>query len=882
MGIKRSLFEQKIKLLLRQVRATVQRHISIIILAVLFLVTAILPSTAHMVTGNLLAQASLNAENLVEQGKALYEAEKFNDAVKILQQAAAAFAGSGDKLGQAMTLSNLSLAYQQLGLWKEAEGAIAQSLNLLQHLERSQERAGILAQTLDVQGRLHLTRGQTENALNSWQQAADIYKKLGDRVKLVRNHINCAQALQVLGFYNRAENILDEVKQTLQNIPDASVRVEGFRSLGDVLRLLGKLRESEEILKESLKVAESLRSNQVISEVLVSLGKTARAQKNPQAALNFFQQAAALSPPINTRIELLLNRFSLLLETQQFRAATDLLPQTQSEINKLPPSRMAVYARINLAQNLARLKKEIKNHSNKNINTPSWLDIAQLLAPAVQQAKSLQDKRAESYATGTLGSLYEQTEQLSHAFDLTEKALFTAQAIDAPDITYQWQWQLGRLLKQKGDIKGAIAAYQVAFRTLQSLRSDLVAINPDIQFSFTESVEPVYRELVDLQLQSKGNLETTSQNLTQARDVIESLKLAELNNFFRSACLEPIVKLDEVLSQDENAAVIYPIILPDRLEVILTLPGQNKLRQYTTKIPRDQVESIITSLRSSLLDVAGTSQVKEQSQKIYEWLIRPAEVELTNSGIKTLAFVLDGSLRNIPMAVLYDRQQQKYLVEKYAIALTPGLQLVNPKPLQRVELNALTAGVGKERFGLPPLQNVARELKVIQSKVSRSKELLNQEFTQTNLQKQLQSTPFSVVHLATHGEFSSDPEKTFILTWDKLLKVKEFDKLVRTSETNRSSNIELLVLSACKTAQGDKRAALGLAGVAVQAGARSTLASLWSVDDQSTAFLMSEFYRQLKTGVTKAEALQHAQLAVVAKENSPYYWAPYVLLGNWL
>ncbi|MGH7998654.1 MAG: CHAT domain-containing protein, partial [Brasilonema sp.] len=117
---------------------------------------------------------------------------------------------------------------------------------------------------------------------------------------------------------------------------------------------------------------------------------------------------------------------------------------------------------------------------------------------------------------------------------------------------------------------------------------------------------------------------------------------------------------------------------------------------------------------------------------------------------------------------------------------------------------------------------------------------------------------------------------------DKLLKVKEFDSLLRVSESSRSSNIKLLVLSACKTAVGDKRAALGLAGVAVRAGARSTLASLWSVDDQSTADLMSEFYRQLNNGVSKAEALQRAQLAVFKKENSPYYWAPYVLLGNWL
>jgi CHAT domain-containing protein len=515
--------------------------------------------------------------------------------------------------------------------------------------------------------------------------------------------------------------------------------------------------------------------------------------------------------------------------------------------------------------------------------------IAQLLAQAVQQAQSLQDKPAESYAIGTLGELYEKTAQFSDAQRLTEKALFIAQSINASDIAYQWQWQLGRILKQQRDIKGALAYYSEAFKTLQSLRSDLVAINPDIQFSFTESVEPVYRELVELLLQplyqGEGEGVPAQENLKQAREVIESLQLAELDNFFRSACVNPKQELDPVIDQkDQRAAVIYPVILPNSLDVILKLPNQD-LRHYRTLIAQDK-EGIVEDLREYLRDVTRTAQVKQQSQQIYNWLIRPAETELAKSGIKTLVFVLDGALRNVPMAVLYDKQQQKYLVEKYAIALTPGLQLLDPKPLQQVQLNVLTAGVVEERTidgrKFLPLENVPRELEGIQSEIHSSKELLNQQFTETNLQDQLMAAPFSVVHLATHGEFSSDPEKTFILTWDALLNVNEFDHLLRDSNEKRSSTIELLVLSACKTAEGDKRAALGLAGVAVRAGARSTLATLWSVDDRSTADLMSEFYRELNAGVNKAEALQRAQLAVFAKEKSPYFWAPFVLLGNWL
>ncbi|MFN6565478.1 MAG: CHAT domain-containing protein [Nostoc sp. ChiSLP01] len=820
-------------------------------------------------------------KSLVERGKTLYDTGQFTEAIEVLQQAAAAFRASRDGLREAIALSNLCLAYQQLGLWGEAEEAMAQSLKLLQLSENtgtSGERGQIIAQAFDVQGQLQLAQGQPQAALTTWQKAADIYQEVGDKARLTRNRINSAQALQALGLYLQANKILKEVQQTLTSLPDSLLVATGLRSLGNVRRVVGDLNVSRLVLGKSLAVAKRVQSPKAIAEAQLSLGNTARAQQDTEAALQYYQQAAVSVSPI-TRIQAHLNLLSLLLEKKEDKDALALSSQIQSEISNLTPSRTSVYTRIKFAQSLTKLKEKI------SIDTPSWLNIAQQLSTAIEQAQSLQDLRAESYAQGSLGELYEKTGQFSDAQNLTEKALFIAQSINASDIAYQWQWQLGRILKKKGDIKGAIASYNVAYKTLQSLRGDLVAINPDVQFSFRENVEPVYRELVELLLRSPKE-GINQDNLKLARDVIESLQLAELDNFFRSACLSPMQEIDPVVDKkDQRAAVIYPIILPDRLDVILKLPNQD-LRHYKTVIAQNNVESIIAELRKNLLDVSGTFQVQQQSQQLYDWLIRPAEVELAKSGIKTLVFVLDGELRNIPMAVLYDKQQEKYLLEKYAIALTPGLQLLDPKPLQKVELNALTAGVSEKRpvegREFPALKNVPRELEQIQSEIPKSEELLNQKFTEPKLQNELQTTPFTVVHLATHGEFSSDPEKTFILTWDKLVKVKEFENLLRVNDKNRSSSIELLVLSACKTAEGDKRAALGLAGIAVRAGARSTLATLWSIDDRSTADVMSEFYRQLKAGVNKAEALQRAQLAVFAKDNSPYSWAPYVLLGNWL
>ncbi|MBD2775400.1 CHAT domain-containing protein [Iningainema sp. BLCCT55] len=831
-----------------------------------------------------------STQELVQQGKIYYDTGQYTMSVKVLQQAAAEATAKRDDLRLATIWGNLCLAYQQLGLWKEAEQAIAQALNRLQIVNKSQQPV-IRAKIFDVQGKLQFAQGKTETALITWQKAAEIYQQIGDKESLIRTRINSAQAMQVLGLYRQANKTLTELEQTLSKISDVSIKATGLRSLGNVLQVVGDLKRSQKVLKQSLAWAEAS-SDQAHSETLFSLGNTARAQQDTKAALNYYQQAIATSGNSSIRLQAQLNQLSLLVNTQS-QIGSDLLPQIELEINKLPPSRMSVDARINLAHTLLILddkqQSKIQNLKSK---------IAQLLVQAIKQAQNLQDKRAESYALGTLGELYEKTSQLQDAQKLSEKALVIAQSINASDIAYQWQWQLGRLRKQQLDIKGAIAYYLGAFNSLKSLRTDLVAMNPDIQFSFTQSVEPVYRNLVELLLQpsqppqpprNSGGQEgvgVNQENLQQARFVIESLQLAELDNFFRSACLDPQEAIDLLVDKkDQRAGVIYPIISPNRLDVILKLPNQ-PLRHYSTSINQEKVEIVVADMRKYLRDVTRTALMKERSQQVYDWLIRPAEAEFANSGIKTLVFVLDGVLRNIPMAALYDHNQQKYLIEKYAIALTPGLQLLAPKPFEKVQLKALTAGVAQERsienLNFPPLKNVARELEKVKAKIPKTQQLLNQQFTEKNMQNQLQSNNFSVVHLATHGEFSSDPEKTFIVTWNELLKVKDFDHLLRVSDSSQSNNIELLVLSACKTAEGDKRAALGLAGVAVRAGARSTLATLWSVDDESTTNLMSEFYSELKAGVNKAEALQHAQLKAFAKQKSPYLWAPFVLVGNWL
>ena len=818
---------------------------------------------------------------LVEQGKQYYQAGEFTKAIEKWREAEGVFRSKGDVLNQSAVLSNLALAYQQLGNWSEANSSIENSLKLLNNLSASQVKS-LRAEAFNIQGSILISQGKTQQALSSWTEAEKIYQKVNNNAGYIRSLLNKSQALRAMGLYPRAKSALEQVNKSLLDEPPSLLKAASLLNFGDTLRLMGDLQTSHKVLLESLAIAEKLDSQNDIASASLSLGNNARDRELPEEAFKYYQRAiiSATSPIDKVRSQL--NQLRLLIDMQKWQEAEDLAAQIKPQIQSLPISRTAIYTKVNFVQSLTRIKdnKQDKNWENDYS--------AKLLGLAVQEAQTIEDSRAESYALGYLGELYEKSQQLSDARKLTEKALILAQTTNANDIAYRWQWQLGRLLKKQNRIDEAITAYSESVNTLDLIRNDLVANNVDVQFSFRESVEPVYRELVGLLLQPQSTENSKSgkqkekvnqSNLQKARKIIESLQLAELDNYFREACLtNSPTQIDKI---DPQAAVIYPIILPDRLEVVLSLPNQT-LHHYSNAIPQSQLEKNIQQMRRSLRRTSVKKERLAIAQNLYNLLIEPAEAELQKNNIKTLAFVLDGSIKNLPMAALFDGKQ--YLIEKYNLALTPGLQLFAPRPLENNDLKVLVGGLSESRQGFSSLPGVKTEINQIKSEIA-SEVLINQTFTTKLLEKQITKTPFPVVHLATHGQFSSNAKETFVLTWDNRINVKQLGQLLQNRDTYSKNPIELLVLSACQTAEGDKRAALGLAGVAVRSGARSTLASLWAVDDQSTSAFMVEFYKQLsQPNMSKAQALRQTQISLIKQSGfkHPFYWAPFVLIGNWL
>lgn len=837
--------------------------LSIFSLCLALMITPAKASVQLLIASPLNASVStLLPANSLEQGRKLYHSGRFAEAATTWQMAVQYYRNQGDRLNEALSLNYLSLAQQELHQLEAAKQSIEQSLQLVQTAQPPTD-AIIWAQLLNTQAKLQLSSGKAETALMTWQQAQKFYEQAGDITGSIGVQINQTQALQSLGFSRRSQQQLQGLTSKLATMPDSEVKVSSLRSLGLALQMIGD-RKSQEVLEQSLAIAQKIDAKPQLSSILLSLGKNASYWQDPEAAFNYFEQAEQLATNPNDSLQGRLARFQLLLDYNKPEYAASLAPQLWQKLQELPPSHNSLGAAINFVALL-----------NRQPNSQSMLPIAQqaeLMAATVKSAKKLQDTTATAYALHQWGQIYSRTQQWSEAKKLAEESLNIARQMAADDIISQSAWQVGKLYQQQGDRSQAIAAYTEAVKALKALRSDLAAINSDVQFSFRESVEPVYRELVGLLLANQPS----QAELMQARELIESLQVAELDNFFREACLDKTTQIDQV---DPTATIIYPIILRDRLAVILSQAGK-PLRYYLAQASQTEIEQTLDNFLVALNPVSDSKDRQRFSQQVYDWLIRPAETDQAFKDSKTLVFVLDGKLRNIPMAALYDGKQ--YLIEKYAVALSPGLQLMTAKSLQQDKIKALIGGISESRAGFSALPAVESEVKQISQTVP-SLMLLNQKFTNQALADRMKFNQANVVHLATHGQFSSRLEDTYLLTWDGQVNINELSELLKSRGGN--SAIELLVLSACDTATGDDRAVLGLAGLAVKSGARSTIATLWPVKDKAAEMLMTRLYHQLRQrNITKAEALRQAQINLIRQTDfqEPFFWSAFVLVGNWL
>ncbi len=798
---------------------------------------------------------------------------------------------------------NLAIAYRQIGQISQAIAQWQAALELLPQLpdgkqptdfDKPRQEAAMLTE----QGQLYGEMGQNQSAISILERALEITQKPEYATQseylliAVAAQGSLGNAYAALGSLDKAqihlESALAKSKQLeAQNHPQGKLhRINTQNNLGNLLS------------KRSFRLSLQVKNARDEGDTALATELLQKSEQDSQAALALYEDNVNISAAVGGLVEVqaLLNYSRVLFSNS--RPSSDVVAQAhryQTKIEQiltsLPPSRDKVYSLIALTENINLWHSSSASDHSQHLHQTS----INILESAVNIAQQIGDTRGESFAWGSLGWIAKNEGKYDLALEQTRRAMLLSQAAAAPDSLYRWQWQLGRILRAQQQYPAAISAYEQAIASLQTIRADIIAANKEVQFNFRDSVEVVYRELIDLLLMppsgsksgrkmqsgnklasSTENLELTTEgiplnNIRKTLDILELLKLAELQNFFGDDCVQ--VESDRFengnklnlakvnLANDkklgikssgksalkEDTVVIYNILLENRTEIILRsrkdVAGDDNpkdtLSLYHVPMGMEAMQKEVNQLRG-FLEKRSTDEYLPQVQRLYQLLIEPMAKDLAVIKPKTLVFVNDGVLRKIPMAALNDGKE--FLIQKYAVANTPSLSLTSTKGLDRDHLQALMLGLTVEIAPFAPLPNVKSEIDTV-AKIVKGTKLLDKEFTIGELDKILRNESYPIIHMATHGRFGVDAETTFLQTYDGRMGIDQLDTLLRSRRGQQA--VDLLTLSACQTAVGDDRSALGIAGVAVRAGVRSALASLWFINDQATVPLIQAFYEHL-------------------------------------
>ena len=347
-------------------------------------------------------------------------------------------------------------------------------------------------------------RGDFEQAVLSWTEAARLYKEQQMLSQESNALIHLAQSYQALGQYREALKNLESSLALAEKLGDRTQTALALGALGDVYIAVGPGETALKYLNEGLRIAREVNNPDLSAIILNNLGNLLTAQKKYPEAVAAYTESASLAKSRNNPLLItraLINAATASIQNKQYREAKALLDRALDQIRALEPSHDKAYGLINIGLAYDDLRSRLPDSKD------SLLLLAhETLSEAGTLADSMGDRRTSSYAWGSLGKLYEDERRYQEALQLTRRATFAAQQINAPESLYRWEWQTGRLLTKLGNIDDAIGAYRRAVRTLQSIRPELSVSYGASQISFRETLGPVYFELVDLLLQSAGSL----------------------------------------------------------------------------------------------------------------------------------------------------------------------------------------------------------------------------------------------------------------------------------------------------------------------------------------------------------------------------------------
>lgn len=730
-----------------------------------------------------------------------------------------------------------------------------------------------------------------------------------------------AETLNVNDSFTQGQNLLNQGRyyQAVKALEFAMQQAESIEQKAYATGALGLAhyqlqhdKHAEDLLRLALSYDKANAHEQARWNAL--LGVLLTSQTEYDEAERYFAKALILAKndkELSAGIEL------QQLDLLPLRQRLSKLKQIQSELLSLKPSTVRSHYLVRLATQAQQFGQAEQN----------------LIYESLIAAKASAPPQLQGEILGEIAQLYENAQRYDEALQLNKQALAAITKESAPDLRLELEWRQGRLFRHRNDISEALAAYQRAINHVEIIRHDIPLVYRNGQSSLQTTLTPLYKQMADLlltQASTQSKADKISM-LRRARNVIERIKQTELEDFLGGRCaIHPVrnALLDDI---EPKTAILYPIILPDRVELLVSTG--NDIQQFSQAIDTKTLQQAVYRFTGALR--SGQPNAKILSLPLYQWLIAPLESHLQHHNIQTLVVVPDGVLRLVPFAALFDGKG--YLIERYALSASPGLSIIEPAPLQTQSVNSLVVGlsepggvidhlpdtmlkqietssvrglattpmarsralslakaeatsvdINNEQFRLKikealSLPGVVTEVDNL-SQTLNATVLMNDSFKVENFRQTLLGKSYAIVHIASHYISGATADSSFIMAYDNVIRFNQLEGLLKNSKF-ANQPVEMLTLSACQTAEGDDRAPLGLSGLAIKANVRSALGTLWPASDEAAALLMTEFYKALsQPQASKAQALRKAQLNLLAnsKLSHPFFWAPYILVGNWI
>ncbi|MCK5877546.1 MAG: CHAT domain-containing protein, partial [Candidatus Marithrix sp.] len=608
----------------------------------------------------------------------------------------------------------------------------------------------------DIQtGDTYFKNGNFHQAIEHWEyNLSKLDGQVSQRIDILTR---LAAAYQAAGKHRKAFDLLEEAVSLTKQSGDTERSAIVLSQLSDIWLSNGDAEEALLLADNSLNDANETKNPSILARATNSQGNALAILEYYPEAMKAYESSILSAKQAGDFVlatKATINRLNAAFFVEPLDEVMQTLQKTWQQIQTLPDNRDKAAHFISMGTTIVELLQDKNSEQLDNSTKKTILSyVYTSLSKAADIAKTVQDNYAVSVAYGRLGELHEIEKHYAEALHFTRQAIFYAKQGYFPHILYRWYWIQGRVLKIQQKFDLAIDAFRLASDTVKPIQQLLEVGYRRLPGSFDEVVKPVHYGLADLLLQKAENTDDVKAKQELLLEVVEKaelVKVAELQDYFQDECITILqdknIRLDRLALP--NIAILYPLALPDRLIVLVNIDGT--FYQKVIPVSSEELNEVVWNFRLGL-QTRPNNRFLHQAKQLYDWLIRPIESYLAD--VDTIVVVPDGKLRMIPLSTLYDGSQ--FLIEKYAMVLTPGLKLVSPQSINWNNGKILLVGLSDAVQEYPPLPNVPMELdnirKVTEDNTAGSKTLLNKEYLFKNFHDSLKTKEYNVIHLATHG-----------------------------------------------------------------------------------------------------------------------------------